>query len=372
MYNKKILISAGGTGGHILPALSIAESLQSADDALQIEFVSGSSLLEKNIYSQIGFKVHFLSVGRLRKNVNWKERYKTFFSLPFVLLKALWLVMKTKPSLVLGTGGAVSGPILFVAFLLCRQTVIFESNAVPGLTTRWLSRFVNEVIFVFPATTKYLKARKQTKFPFPVRSQICSISLKEKPDQPLRILVLGGSQGSSLINKVVSEFIVSSKSRSLAGSDTSGQVFSFIHQTGKKEFEHLKKMYSAFDGVEVFPFLWEIHKFYKWSDIVIGRAGAGSIAELSVIGRLGILVPLASSADQHQLRNAQALEKKSAITLMEEKTFNKHALSEILKAFVNHPQRIKQMSYGIHKLKLGAKADNISLYLQENYISPKQ
>ncbi len=371
MCNGKILISAGGTGGHILPALSLAESLQSANADLQIEFVSGSSSLEKNIYSQVGFKVHFLSIGRLRKTVHWKERCITFFSLPFVLLKALWLLMKTKPSLVLGTGGAVSGPILVAGFLLCRKTVIFEPNAVPGLTNRWLSRFVNEVIVVFSATKKYLKARKQTKFPFPVRSQICSVSLKKDLENPLRILVLGGSQGSSLINKVVSEFIVSSKSVKTNGADTNDQAYSFVHQTGKKEFEHLKKIYSAFDGVEVHPFLWKIHNFYKWSDVVIGRAGAGSIAELSVIGRLGILVPLANSADQHQLKNAQDLEKKSAVILIEEKKFNKHSLTEVLRALMNHPQRIKQMSDSIHKLKLGASADNIAFYLYKNYISKK-
>ena len=241
---KKILIVAGGTGGHILPALSIADGLKRVDDNCEIEFIHGASDLEKNIYSQTSFKCHFLSVGRLRKNVG-KERWKTFFSLPFVLLKALILVIKIKPSLVLGTGGAVSGPILLAGFLLRKKTVIFEPNVVPGLTNRWLSRFVDMVIVVFDSTKAFFKTKKQIQFPFPVRSEISRITLKDQLDssnKSLRVLVLGGSQGSFVINQVVSKVI------------TSDTGLSFVHQTGKKEFEYLKNLYSDFENVRVFFF----------------------------------------------------------------------------------------------------------------------
>ncbi len=427
MY-KKILISAGGTGGHILPALSLAESLLAQDNKLQIEFVSGSSSLEKSMYSLVDqsasqvvskkskkdksspcenrdrarnrYKIHYLPVGRLRKNVGRKERWKTIIFLPFLLLKALGLILRVKPTLLVGTGGAVSGPLLLAGFLLCKKTVIFEPNALPGLTNRWLSRFVNEVIVVFPSTKKYLYQaglssqalkskelkrlfskvmqklyplgmKKQTQFPFPVRSQICKVSPKPKPDSPLRILVLGGSQGSSLINKVVSEFITSMEKTEIHIAKqvcSHNKSFAFVHQTGEKEFEYFKKLYTECKQVRVFPFLQEIHKFYEWSDIVIGRAGAGAIAELSVVGRAGILVPLSSSADQHQLRNAQNLKQKSAIILIEEKNFNKHKLGEILNKLLNQPEKIKHISTCIHQLKLGAKADNMAHYLRKNYI----
>ena len=202
-----------------------------ADNTCQVEFVHGHSDLEKNIYSQFSFTCHNLSVGRLRKNVGKKEKWKTVFSLPIVLLKSLKLVIKVKPSLVLGTGGAVSGPVLLAAFLLGKRTVIFEPNVVPGLANRWLSRFVREVIVVFESTKVFFRKRKCIQFPFPVRSQISKIAMKDSPDNPLQVLVLGGSQGSSVINKVVSEVIISNK----------GLFFSFVHQTGKKEFEFFKK-----------------------------------------------------------------------------------------------------------------------------------
>ena len=353
--NKKILMVAGGTGGHILPALAIADSLKSIDHSCRIEFVRGSSTLENNIYSQSSFVSHCLSVGRLRKNVRGIERWKTLISLPFILLKALNLLVKIKPTLVVGTGGAISGPLLLAAFLLRKKTVIFEFNVIPGLTNRWLSYIVNEVIFVFSATKEYFqsKTKKQTQFPFPVRSKISRIPMKNQPDNPLRILVLGGSQGSSVINKVVSEFIISE--------ETSG--VSFVHQTGAREFESLKKIYSECENVRVFSFLHNIHEVYEWADVVIGRAGIGTIAEISAVGRMGILVPLASSADQHQLKNAQDLECQSAAICIEEKNFNKEKLKDILRDLENHPQKISQLSSSIHNLKLGATADSMADYL---------
>lgn len=350
---KKILIAAGGTGGHILPALSIAERLVSIDNTCDVQFVCGSSGLEKNIYSQFPFICHKLPIGRLRSNVGKKEKWKTIFFLPIFLLKSLLLILRVRPDLVLGTGGAVSGPVLLAAFLLRRKTVIFEANTVPGLANRWLSYFVDDIIIVFDSAKKQFKNRKHVLFPFPVRSSISQISLKGKIDSPLRILVLGGSQGSSIINKVVSELITSQE----------GFIFSFVHQTGNREFEYLKKLYSESKQVKVLPFLHDIHEFYEWADIVVGRAGTGTISEISASGRAGILIPLASSADQHQLKNAQDLEKKSAAIVIEEKGLNKLKLEETLKNLRNNPQKINQLSSRIHELKLGAAADNIADYL---------
>ena len=350
---KKILMAAGGTGGHILPALSIAESLKSMDNHCDIQFVCGHSELEKKIYSQASFVCHKLSVGRLRDGVGKKEKWKTVFSLPFVLLKSLLLILNLKPDLVLGTGGSVSGPVLLAAFLLRKKTIIFEANTVPGLANRWLSYFVNDIIVVFESTKKQFKRKKQIQFPFPVRASLSRISLKDKFYPPFQVLVLGGSQGSSLINKVVSELIISQKS----------SVFSFVHQTGNREFEYFKKIYSEYKSVKVFPFLYDMHEFYEKADIVIGRTGTGTISELSAAGRAGILVPLADSADQHQLKNARNLEKQSAAIVIEEKDFNKIRLMEVLENLSHNPQKINQLSSHIHKLKLGAAADSIADYL---------
>ena len=359
MSKITVLISAGGTGGHILPALSTASALCSINDKVRVEFVSGAGRLEKQIYSQHDFKAHCLPVGRLRKNVSLGERCRTFFLLPFVLLKALQLILKIRPSLVVGMGGAVSGPVLLAGFLLGKKTVIFEPNVVPGLANRWLARFVKEVIVVFPLAQKFFKNSRR--FAFPVRAGISAVSLKSKPDQPLRVLALGGSQGSAMINKAVGELIVSLEA-------VSAGEFSFVHQTGHQDFEKFKELYSGMENVKVFSFLQDIHNCYEWADVVVGRAGAGFIAELSCVGRAGVLVPLAVSADGHQLKNARDLEKKSAVIVMEEKDFNGSLLKRTLRGLAGQPERVTELSARIHNLRLGASADSIARYLCGKYL----
>ena len=380
--NKTILIAAGGTGGHIMPAVSLAESLRTLDPAFHIEFVHGVSSLEKDIYSSLSFPTHILSVGRLRKNISQKERVQTLISLPFVLLKALKILIAVKPTLVIGTGGAVSGPILLAGILLRKKTVLFEPNAVPGLSNRWIAPFVDEIFLVFEEAKKYFMSKGKTKYKkvsFPVRQsfvrQVRSEALSSPPRQGgLRVLILGGSQGSSLINTIVSELISSLAEKELKS------LFSFVHQTGQKEFEHYKKLYAQFNQshpissssshdqhqyIQVFPFLHEIHKFYQWSNVVVGRAGAGFLAELSMAQRAGILIPLKNSADQHQLKNAKRLEK-SAIVI-EEKDLNKESLQEILIQLEQNPAQVKDLAHRLHKLKLGAPAEELTDYLIKTY-----
>jgi len=354
--NKKILMVAGGTGGHILPALSIAENIRIIDSSCHIEFVRGSSPLEQTIYSDRSFPNHILTVGRLRKNVGYKERCKTILYLPFILLKAIKLVQKIKPSIVFGTGGAISGPILLAAFLLRKKTVIFEPNIIPGLSNRWLSIFVNHAIIVFDDTKKNIKKGKV--FSFPTRYAIPKISLKNNPSTPLQILILGGSQGSSIINQVVSELIISEWN-----SQQKKSLFSFIHQTGDKEFKHFSSKYQNIENVKSFSFLYNIENCYEWADVIISRAGTGTIAEISAAGRASILVPLSSSADQHQLENAKSLKKRSATILIEEKDLNHLSLRNTLIDLVKKPQKINELSQAIHDLKLGDRPDKLSSFL---------
>ena len=395
---KKILIVAGGTGGHIMPALSIAESLKALSPSLSIQLVHGPSPLEQKIYATYPFSADILPVGRLRKNVPKKERIKTLISLPFLLLKSFKILIKAKPTLVLGTGGAVSGPILLAGVLLRKKVILFEPNTVPGLSNRWLAPFVHEILLVFESAKKHFripsdKLSKNIKIvPFPVRPAIARVPPREKPSQStLKVLILGGSQGSSLINKVVSD-LISSFAEKESGYAT---FFSFVHQTGLKEFEYYKKVYRHFIKktasspasvalgpsphsypvnsqsryVRVYPFLNEIDQFYKWSDVVLGRAGAGFLAELSSAHRAGILVPLTNSADQHQLKNARFLENQSSALVIEEENFNRESLKKIFMKLQQNGEQVTQLSSQLHKLKLGAPAEGIASYLLNKYLN---
>ena len=272
------------------------------------------------------------------------------------LLKAFFLILKLKPALVLGSGGAVSGPVLLAGILLRKKTVIFEPNVVPGLANRKLAKFVDYAILVFASTKKYLKAKKTFVFPYPVRSEIASLTPKTHFSKPLKVLVMGGSQGALPINQTVSNFITLNKV-------SVGSLFSFTLVTGAKDFDHFKQFAQNLSHVKVIPFTHKIYQLYEWADLVIGRAGAGFLAELSASARAGLLVPLAHSADNHQLKNALELKALSVALMIEEKLFTPLALKKTLYPLLEKPEQIKKMSLGIQALKLGAVADPIALHL---------
>jgi len=358
---KKILITAGGSGGHILPALTIIDSIQKINPDIQLECVHGFSDLEKEIYSQSDLICHKLSIGRLRKNVPLQERTFTFLLLPLFLLKALIIILKSKPRVIFGTGGAVSGPLLLAGKMLGKKTVIWEPNTVPGLTNWWLAPFMDHIIIVFNETKKtFIKKnideKKISQLPYPVRPQISDIPLKKNLSTPLRVLILGGSQGSFFINKIVSEVIVTSLS----------QPFSFVHQTGQAQFNQFKTFYTNCKNVQIFSFLKNIHTFYEWADVIISRAGLGALAELSCIGRMGIIVPLENSADEHQLQNAQILEEEKSIIMIKQQNFSCEKLKNILEDIINSPGKALETAKNIHNLKLGSTANLLTEKLLKN------
>ena len=361
--SQKILVIAGGSGGHILPALTTVESLQQIDSNIQIECVHGFSDLEKEIYSQSDLICHKFSIGRLRKNVPLRERLSTLLLLPFSLLRALILIWRSQPDMIFGTGGAISGPLLLAGRLFKKKTIVWEPNIIPGLTNRWLAPFIDHIIIVFNETKKYfieknINEEKIIQLPYPVRSKVSDIPIKTNLSTPLRILALGGSQGSFFINKVVSEVVVSS----------TNEPFSFVHQVGHNQFKQLKHFYTHCKNVQVFSFLKDIHTIYEWADVVISRAGLGALAELSCIGRVGIIIPLESSADGHQLKNAKLLEQQKAIIMIEQEHFSAEKLKTILEEIINNQENALEMAENIHNLKLGSKAKLLAEKLLEHLI----
>ena len=356
-------MTAGGSGGHILPALTVVDSIHKINPDIQIEYVHSFSNLEKEIYSQSDLICYKFSIGRLRKNVPLKERLLTLLLLPFSIFKALIIILRAKPDMVFGTGGAVSGPLLLAGWLLRKKTIIWEPNIAPGLTNRWLAPFVDHIIVVFNETKKqFIKKnvdeQKIIQLPYPVRSQISDISMKKNLSTPLRVLVLGGSQGSFFINKVVSQVVTS----------CFDQPFSFVHQTGQNQFNQLKQTYANCKNIQIFSFLKDIYTFYEWADVVISRAGLGALAELSSIGRIGIIIPLENSPDEHQLRNAQILEQKEAVIMIKQQNFSTEKLKIILDSIINNPEEALKTGNNIYNFKLGSTANLLAEQLLESLI----
>ena len=316
---RKFLFTAGSTGGHIFPALAVAGELKKKGHNVHI--VTSAGGMEKNILQSSSFSFSVLSVGRLRKGVGLSERVKTFFSLPIYILRALFFIFRFQPDAVIGTGGAVCGPVLLAVKLLRRRAVIWELNAAAGLTNKILSRFVDFIFISFEETRKCFPKKKCVFFSLPVRKEIFEEGIKPRePDGYFHLLVLGGSQGSRKINQVVLDMCHKEKL----------ETWRIRHQTGEKDFPAVQKIYAGNESVQCQPFFNNMGQCYRWADVVVSRAGAGVLSELSACGKAVVVIPLASAPDQHQLKNALALEKMSAVKLLREKNLNARSLFEAI------------------------------------------
>ena len=305
--NKKnrFLFATGTTGGHLFPIVSLAYELKKKGHDINI--VHSNSSIEKKVLAQFDFSFFTLSVGRLRKGVGFFERVWTVLCLPFYIIRSINLILKVKPDIVMGAGGALCGPVLLSARLLGCSTVIWELNAVPGLTNKILSFFVHSIFICFESAKKFLPSKKCFVYSFPVREDIRQQgSQKREPDGYFHLLVLGGSQGAHSINKAVLEMCYKEKLK----------TWKIRHQTGKKDFESIQSIYSKKEFFECRSFFDNMGECYQWADVVISRAGAGTLAELSACGKAVIVIPLSSSSDNHQLKNAMAF--KQAVEILQE------------------------------------------------------
>jgi UDP-N-acetylglucosamine--N-acetylmuramyl-(pentapeptide) pyrophosphoryl-undecaprenol N-acetylglucosamine transferase len=196
---KTVLIAAGGTGGHIYPALAIAAALKRQMPGLDVQFVGTPHGLENKLVPREGYKLHHIPIGRLNRNVSWSERLMTLISLPWAILKAILLVHRLNPRFVLGVGGHVTGPVILATSLLRKPAYLWEPNAHPGLANRWLAPFVREALVVFDEAAQLLKTRRICRVGMPVRAAIEDLAQKTTGttrESVLRILVFGGSQGA--------------------------------------------------------------------------------------------------------------------------------------------------------------------------------
>lgn len=335
----KVLIAGGGTGGHVYPALTIAKAFQALHPGVEIHFVGTSMGIENKIIPKAGYTLHLIEVGRLSKNVDWSERFWTLVQLPFSLLRAAILVWRIKPDIVLGVGGYASGPALMMAALMGRFTAIWEPNAIPGLTNRLLSRFVSLGIVVFEGAKKHLKTKDLMQIPMPVREELEQTQVRVPKQAEFCVLVFGGSQGARAINEAL-----------LAAIKIDGDWLKqtrIVHQTGSHDFANIKKEYEktshAFGHVECLEYIDDMEKRYQWADLVICRAGTGTLSELAAQGKAAILIPLPSAADDHQTKNAEELANSSAAILLPQSKLSSVTLSERIQHFKNHPEELESM-----------------------------
>lgn len=336
MASKTILIAGGGTGGHIYPAVAIARAIQKRDPEVEVHFVGTPAGLETKIVPREGFPLHLMKVGKLNHEGGLHTKIMTLLRMPLAFLRSAALLSELKPLAVLGVGGYASGPFVLVATLLGFRSAIWEPNAHPGMTNRWLSRFVRRSFVVFDDASKDLKSREIVKVGLPVRREVEELAKKVKADEAeFHVLVFGGSQGARGINRVMKEAV-------LKGTDWR-KGLRIVHQTGVHDFQEVADAYRGLDGVEALEYLHDMDKRYDWADLVLCRSGASTVAELAAARKPSVLVPLPTSADDHQRKNAESLQRQGAALLLLQSDLTADRLIETILSLKNDTQKRREM-----------------------------
>src|SRR3954465_14538120 len=348
---ETLMIAGGGTGGHIYPAIAIAQEWMARDATRRVVFVGTERGLEKTIVPKAGFPLEFISVGGL-KGKGLGDTINGVFRLPAGFFQAFKLVGWHHPNVVLGVGGYSSGPVLLAAKLRGVPTLIHDSNAFPGLTNRILARFVTAAAIAFEAAAPRLKRSDAMLTGNPIRKEFFE-AIRSRPagDDRKRLLIFGGSQGSRVINDAMIGallFMAPLRERLL-----------IVHQTGPKELERVQQAYrdSAFADARVVPYLDPIGDEIAAADGVGGplgdesaaaevgvcRSGAMTVGELAAVGRAAILIPFGAATDNHQELNARAVEQGGGAVVITEKELTPERLAFAITEIVNDSGRTAAM-----------------------------
>jgi UDP-N-acetylglucosamine--N-acetylmuramyl-(pentapeptide) pyrophosphoryl-undecaprenol N-acetylglucosamine transferase len=325
----RVILAGGGTGGHVIPALAIAEELRrGGHDAA---FVGTARGIETRLVPKAGFPLYLVKVGALNR-VSLATRLRTLIDLPLSIFSAMRILRGFQAQVVIGVGGYAAGPATMAAVLLRIPVVLFEPNVVPGFANRVVARFATSAAVHFAQTGKWFPRFEVTGVP--VRPLF--FALPERRSQPPALLVFGGSQGARALNRILR--------------DSAGELLQripelkIVHQTGEREFEGLREFYrGAGLGVEVSPFLDDMAQRFADADLIVCRSGASTVAEIAAAGKCALFVPFPGAADDHQLRNAELLEQAEAALLIAERELTGERFINEVTALLKSPQRMAAM-----------------------------
>jgi UDP-N-acetylglucosamine--N-acetylmuramyl-(pentapeptide) pyrophosphoryl-undecaprenol N-acetylglucosamine transferase len=336
----RVLIAGGGTGGHVYIGIALARELMRREPDSDVLFVGTRRGLESRIVPSEGFRLEFIVSAGL-KGMNIVNLVRNSALIPGSLLQARRVVREFQPGVVVGVGGYSSGPVVASGWWLGKPTLIIEPNAYPGLTNRWLGRVVNRIALALPDQGGYFGG-KGVVTGIPVRGEFREVP-RRLNRSPFTLLIYGGSQGSHALNRIVCDALTDLKQ--LAGS------LSLIHQTGEKEYELVRNAYDA-AGVkgDLHAFLPRIYDQFACADLILSRAGAGTVAELTVAGKASILVPFPGAADDHQRKNAEALESYGAARMIPEQEWTSGRLLKEVCRFIDNPGELESMESSARRL----------------------
>lgn len=335
----RAILAGGGTGGHVIPALAIAQELQKQYGA-EVLFIGTARGIENRLVPTAGFPLRLVEVGALNR-VSLATRLKTLFTLPRAVWESRRILSEFAPQVVIGVGGYASGPAMLAAVLSGIPTLAFEPNVVPGFANRVIGPMVSAGAVHFPETARYFRRPEVTGVP--VRQAFFEIAGKPANSATPTLLVFGGSQGAHAINQALLESVDALRARV--------PEIHIVHQTGERDYNDAQAAYGRLGGsVEVHRFIDDMPAFFARADLLVCRSGASTVAEIAAAGKPAVFVPFPRAADDHQKRNAEALERAGAALMLEESSLSRERLVEMVGSLLGDKARLQRMGEAARKL----------------------
>lgn len=341
MKPSKYIISGGGTGGHIYPAIAIADELKAQNPTAQIVFVGASGKMEMEKVPQAGYNIYGIWISGLQRKQLWRNILFPL-KLGISLLQSLLIWVRYRPDVLIGTGGFASGPMLFMGNLMGSKTLLQEQNSYPGITNKLLAKKANAIAVAYPGMERFFPKEKISYIGNPLRSSL--LQIEGLKDQALKhfglsgnrkqLVILGGSLGAQRINELVATQLELFNALDL----------DVIWQCGKLYFDRYQHL--ATDRIKIYPFIKEMNLLYSVADIIISRAGAASVSELCLVGKTTLLIPSPNVAENHQFHNANALVRQNAAILIEEKDLDQ-SFETVFRAVVESPKKQLELEKNI-------------------------
>ena len=308
----RVLIAGGGTGGHVFPGIALAEEVVTRHPDNDVVFVGTARGLEAKVVPEAGFPIELIEVQGMKGKGLWKLLWSVLL-LPRALLQSWRILRRWRPDIVVGVGGYASGPVVLVAWMMRIPTAVQEQNAVAGFTNRLLGKVVNAAFTAFPEAARHFGRQKVYQLGNPIRRKLMENFMRPQVDHDRpRVLVFGGSQGAHALNMRVIE--------SLPHLADLRETIRITHQTGARDRDYVERGYRAVGFVpDVREFITDMSTAYAEADLVVCRAGATTLSELTVCKKPAILIPFPAAADNHQVMNARSLVDAGAAVMIEEK-----------------------------------------------------
>ena len=335
----RLIIAGGGTGGHLFPGISLAQVFRDRNSNNKVLFVSRGNEFEKSALQTAGFPLASIPVEGIKGRSRWLQ-LRSMLKLPLAVLKSVWIIWRFQPQLVIGVGSYAAGPVILAAWLLRKPIALHEQNQLPGVTNRLVARFADRIFVSFESSKKRFDTDKVRFSGNPVRKEIldlASVSYSEnRSKRHFEVLIVGGSQGAHAINETVTDMLEHLENMS---------DFRFVHQTGAADEPSVRVAYRRRETEAIVkPFFNDMARRYAAADLVVCRAGATTVAELTAIGKGVIFIPFPFAADNHQVHNARTLAEAGAAEMIEQKDLNGRLLAERIAYYRAHPDRLEAMA----------------------------